>query len=215
VGLLRQRRRRCARLTCNAALSRKAAAGKRQPWRADRAPGLPLDAATAGQEGDGWRLVPDRDSGVRGADLGAFATAAMRSALSLSAASLASRSARRRAVFSAAACCALVASTWELMVFLVLNCSSARRRPAPPGRGCERIDAASSLRVDDLTGQHLLPGKSLEPVSRGILGGQSIRRRASDVSPRFLSADDSMIPWSVVSHWPLDGKRTIVPVSND
>ena len=71
----------------------------------------------------------------RGSDLRAFAAAASRFAVSLSAASLASRSARRRAVFSASACRGVLALVSELTFFAVLNCSSARRRPALPRQG--------------------------------------------------------------------------------
>ena len=118
----------------------------------------------------------------RRAELVAFA-AASRLAVSLSAASLASRSARRRAVFSASACrAAVLASGSESTLLFVLNCSSARRRPASLGKGWERIGAVS-LQVDDLTGQHLLPGISLEPVSSGIFGRRPACRGASDSSP--------------------------------
>src|ERR1700730_4033354 len=86
----------------------------------------------------------------RGSDLRAFAAAASRFAVSLSAASLASRSARWRAVFSASACRGVLALVSELTFFAVLNCSSARRRLALPGRGWECIGMASSLQVDDL-----------------------------------------------------------------
>src|ERR1700756_1752707 len=80
-------------------------------------------------------------------DLSAFAAVASRSAVSLSAASLASRSARRRAVFSASACRKLeFALVSELIFFVVLNCSSARRRLASPGRGSERIARSPYLR---------------------------------------------------------------------
>jgi hypothetical protein len=171
-------------------------------------------AAVSGQERGGCRLVPDRDAVGLGADRGDVA-AATRAALSLSAASLANRSARRRAVFSASACCAVLVSAGGLTVFFVWNCASARRRLSPPGRSWERTDTASSLKVDDLTGRHLLPGISLEPVSRGVLSRQSTRRQASDLPPRFLSDDDSMIPWPVVGHWALDRKRPIISVRDD
>src|SRR6202035_2705245 len=83
----------------------------------------------------------------RGSDLRAFAAAAPRFAVSLSAASLASRSARRRAVFAASACReGVLALVSELTFSVVLNCSSARRRLASPGRGWERIGAASLYR---------------------------------------------------------------------
>src|ERR1700720_715287 len=75
----------------------------------------------------------------RGSDLRAFAAAASRFAVSLSAASLASRSARSRAVFSASACRGVLALVSELIFFVVLNCSSARRRLASPRRDWERI----------------------------------------------------------------------------
>src|SRR6516165_12579016 len=105
--------------------------------------GRTLSRALLGFWGGGLRCFRTRR---RGSDLRAFAAAAPRFAVSLSAASLASRSARRRAVFAASACReGVLALVSELTFIVVLNCSSARRRLASPGRGWERIGAASSL----------------------------------------------------------------------
>jgi hypothetical protein len=67
------------------------------------------------------------------------------------------------AVFAASACReGVLAVVSELTFFVVLNCSSARRRLASPSRGWERIGTASFSRMVNLTGQHPLPGVPLE-----------------------------------------------------
>jgi hypothetical protein len=152
----------------------------------------------------------------RGPVLRAEAAAASRLAVSLSAASFANRSARKRAVFSASVWRKISSArgVWASPFFFDLNCPSARRRPASLRTGWESM-LRPPLQADDLTGRHSRPGILLPPVSSGVFNRRPVCRGAPDTSPRFLSRDDGMIPRPVVSHWALDRKRFLVLIGDD